>query len=343
MLALLTLLNITLIGIRDEEDLTMRTIRLAMRDWAWLTPLALGEVDTTPVTRLGAELELERVQTLPGAAADGRFELAEASLSRFVLDTAAGQATRYAVPFFAMQAFRSRCVLVRQDSTARSAGDLVEGRVGLTGWHDSGNIWTRDALRHDGLDTDGVQWRVGPLTGGAKPYDRLGPGPDRADVAEIDEAATLVDLLLAGELEAVLTPFMPPQAYGPDAPIRPLYADSTEPELAYYADRGYVPGIHILTGAPDLPVDLARAVVDVLVSSRAEWTHRRSRMLDEPALGADTAYQQQRRHLRPGWDATSLQAHRAMIQDFLELQVQDGITSGAPSVETLFTSTQHWK
>lgn len=321
----------------------MRTIRLAMRDWAWLTPLALGEVDTTPLTRLGAELSLERVQTLPGAGADGRFELAEASLSRFVLDTSAGTTTRYAVPFFAMQAFRSRCVLVRQDSTSRSAGDLAGGRVGLTGWHDSGNIWTRDALRHDGLDADGVQWRVGPLTPGATPYDRLGPGRDRPDVAETPEGATLVDLLLAGELEAVFTPFMPPQVYGPDAPIRPLYADSTEPELAYYADRGYVPGIHILTASPDVPVGTARAVVDVLKASRREWTHRRSRLLDEPVLAAGTAYQQQLRHLRPGWDAPSVDAHRVMLTDFLDLQVQDGITPSAPSVDSLFPTTRDWK
>lgn len=320
----------------------MRTIRVAMRDWAWLTPLALGEVDTTPITRLGAELTLERVQTLPGTDADGRFELAETSLSRFVLDTSAGRATRYAVPFFAMQAFRSRCVLVRQDSPARSAGDLVDGRVGLTGWHDSGNIWTRDALRHDGLDTDGVQWRVGPLTAGAQPYDRLGPGRDRADVSEIDGGTTLVDLLLAGELEAVLTPFMPPQVYGPDAPIRPLYAASAEPELAYYADRGYVPGIHLMTATPDLPVEAARAVVDVLEDSRREWLHRRSRLLDEPVLSADTAYQQQLGHLRPGWDAPSVEAHRPMLTDFLDLQIRDGITTGAPSLETLFTTTQDW-
>lgn len=321
----------------------MRTIRLAMRDWAWLTPLALGEVDTTPITRLGAELQLERVQTLPGKDADGRFELAESSLSRFVLDTTAGATTRYAVPFFAMQAFRSRCVLVSQDSESRSAGDLAGGRIGLTGWHDSGNIWTRDALRHDGLDTDGVQWHAGPLTGGAKPYDRLGPGRDRDDVHEIADGPTLGDLLLAGDLDAVLTPFMPSQAYGPDAAIRPLYAASAEPELAYYADRGYVPGIHILTAMPDVPVEVVRAVVDVLDSSRVEWVHRRSRLLDEPALAADTAYQQQRRHLRPGWDAPSLQAHLPMLRDFLDLQVQDGITSRAPSVETLFTTTQEWK
>lgn len=160
---------------------------------------------------------------------------------------------------------------------------------------------------------------------------------------EIDEGATLVDLLLAGDLEAILTPFMPPEVYGPDATVRPLYASSAGPEMAYYADRGYVPGIHLLTAAPELPVDIARAVVDVLVSSRAEWTHRRSRMLDEPALGADTAYQQQQRHLRPGWDAASLPAHRSMIEDFLGLQVHDGIAPSAPSIETLFPTTQDWE
>lgn len=59
-------------------------------------------------------------------------------------------------------------------------------------------------------------------------------------------------------------------------------------------------------------------------------------MLDEPALGADTAYQLQARHLDPGWDAPGLERHRRMVEDFLELQVRDGITRQAPSLDALF-------
>jgi len=312
------------------------TVTLAMRDWAWLTPLLLGEVDAGPLRSQGVRLMVERVQALPGPGERDRFDLAEASLSRHAIDVASGTATVTGVPFFAMQAFRSRCVLVRQDSPARSAADLAGGRIGLTGWHDSGNIWTRDALRHDGLEAGQVRWFAGPLTPGGPTYDRLGPGRDREDVSGTGGRA-LVELLLEGELDAVLTPFMPPAVYGPDAPVRPLYRSSAEPELRYYADRGYVPGIHILTAHPALPVEVTGAVVQVLDASRQEWLRRRARMLDEPALGADTAYQLQARHLRPGWDGAGVETHRRMVEDFLDLQVRDGITTHAPHLDDLFT------
>lgn len=320
----------------------MKRITLAMRDWAWLTPLLLRETDTGGLRSRGVDLVIERVQTLPGPAERTRFDLAETSLSRHAIDTLAGNATGTGVPYFAMQAFRSRCVIVRRDSPAQSARDLDGGRIGLTGWHDSGNIWTRDALRHDGLDASGARWFAGPLTAGGPDYDRLGPGRDREDVSDTG-GATLVELLLAGELDAVLTPFMPPNIYGPEAPVRPLYKTSAEPELRYYADRGYVPGIHILTADAELPSEMTSAVVEALHASRQEWLRRRARMLDEPALAADTAYQLQARHLRPGWDGPGLEAHRPMIEDFLDLQVRDGIMTAAPSLSALFTDITELK
>ncbi|GGK60405.1 hypothetical protein GCM10011509_05940 [Ornithinimicrobium pekingense] len=313
----------------------MKTVTLAMRDWGWLTPLVLGEIDPGPLRAQGVQLAIERVQTLPGPGERDRFDVAETSLSRHVIDTVSGSVDAVGVPYFAMQAFRSRCVLVREDTPAQSAADLDNGRLGLTGWHDSGNIWTRDALRHDGLDTTGVRWFAGPLSAGGPIYDRLGPGRARDDVSDTG-GSTLVELLLAGVLDGVLTPFMPPAVYGTDAPLRPLYPASTEPELRYYAARGYVPGIHLLTADPALPGGVTAAVVQVLDASRQEWLRRRARMLDDPALGADTAYQLQARHLRPGWDSPGIQVHRRMIEDFLDLQVADGIIPTAPSLHDLF-------
>lgn len=320
----------------------MKTISLGLRDWAWLTPLALGEIDLSPLSAFGLTLELSRVPTLPGSS-DNPFDLAETSLSRHATETAQGTTPRQGVPFFPMQAFRHRCALVARGSQAHSASDLEGTRVGLTGWHDSGNIWTRDALRHDGLSTETVQWFAGPLSAGGPAYDRVGPGRDRGDVHAINEGSTLVEKVEAGELDALLTPFMPTQVYGPDATLRPLYAASAGPELAYYADRGYVPGIHLLTAAPELPMEIARAVVQVLVSSRSEWRSRRSRMQDEPVLAVDTAYQQQLSGLNRGWDAPGLPSHRPMIERFLGLQVEEGIISDAPSVDDLFAITTDWE
>ncbi|WZB76801.1 hypothetical protein WJ972_15680 [Achromobacter insuavis] len=54
-------------------------IRLAVRDWDYIVPLALGDV-----TARGLDLEIHRVGTLPDdLASDPRFDAGEMSMSRY--------------------------------------------------------------------------------------------------------------------------------------------------------------------------------------------------------------------------------------------------------------------
>lgn len=317
----------------------MESLRVALRDWAWLTPLISGEIGLDELRDLGFDLEVDRVQTLPGLDDGNRYAVSESSLSRFAMEAAAGTGRRVGVPWFPMQAFRSRCVLVARDSTATTAADLSGARVGLTGWHDSGNVWTRDALAHDGAELDGIEWFAGALLPGAVEYDRLGPGRDRGDVHQLD-GCTLVEALEDGELDAILTPFMPPALYGPDATVRHLYPAAAETELRYFDDRGFVPGIHLLTAAEGCPLPVVDAVVGILDASRKEWERRRRRMLDEPLLGADQAFVQQAERLAD-WEAPSRQ--RAMVEHFLMLQRDDGIVDTVLTPEALFPGREEYR
>ena len=56
---------------------------------------------------------------------------------------------------------------------------------------------------------------------------------------------SLVDLLLAGEIDVLVAAFMPKGFFAPDSPIVPMIPDYGAAEKAYYKKHGYVPAHHL--------------------------------------------------------------------------------------------------
>ncbi len=315
----------------------MRELRIALRDWDWLTPLLLHEVPQTPLERLGVRLAVDRVDALPDPwGPEPQHGAYETSLSRYHRAVVSGDDRIVAVPHMLMQSFRHRCIIVARDSDAKTAADLRGACIGLTGWVDSGNTWTRDVLAGEGVGIEDARWVAGRLTEAHPETDRLdGFGrPGRIEAAPAGSWMTA--MLDSGQLDAVLTPFMPPGFYAPDAPWRSLYADIRGAETAY-ADRwGFVPAHHVLSfPRAGFDPEVARAVGEVLLASRAEWLRKRRKYADTSMwLGQDLHEEAVR--LPAGWDAPGLAAQRAMVERFTAIQHEQGITTRAATVREMF-------
>lgn len=254
------------------------TIRLGLRDWDHLVPLMSGRVQVP-----GFRVEIDARDVTPDVLAEPGLDGGETSFSRYVRARAAGDDRLVGLPAFVMRGFRHRCVLVRADSPLRSFGGLAGARVGLTGWPDSGNTWTRALIRAAGVDLAGIEWRVGPLATGEVGKERLGDRPLPRHVSAMAEGESLVGELAAGRLDAILTPFMPPEFFTPDSRFRHLLDDHPAAERAYWAATGFVPGIHLVTlkkevvaAHPELPA----ALLAGLEASKRHWLERRRLLAD---------------------------------------------------------------
>jgi 4,5-dihydroxyphthalate decarboxylase len=312
-------------------------VRLAVRDWDHLVPLFTGQVRNR-----GVPLDVQAREVTPEVLQEPGLAGGETSFSRYVRGLAAGDDRLVGLPVFVMRGFRHRCVLVRADSDLRSPADLNrldKTRIGLTGWPDSGNTWTRAALRADGLDLDRVEWQVGPLTAADQPgKDRVGSGPLPANVRVMAAAESLVDGLASGALDAVLTPFMPPGFFRPDSPFRHLYPDFRAAEQAYFADTGFVPGIHLIAlkrtvvaRRPDLPA----AALATFARSKAVWLGRR-RMLADTTPWMLAELETSARTFGADWMPYGVTANAAMTEAFCgELEAQ-GITANRVPGESVF-------
>lgn len=308
-------------------------LRLGARPWSHLVPLTLREVPTP-----GLDLTVERRAITPDLLAEPTLDAAETSFSRYARARAAGDDRIVAVPAFVMRAFRHRCLLVRRTSDLSTVEQLSGARIGLTGWPDSGNTWTRAILRRAGVDLGTISWTVGPLTADAAGGDRMGGLVPPANVRLAGPGESLVGGLLDGSLDAIMTPFMPPGFHTDDSPLRPLLVDYPTAEAGYLRDVGFIPGIHLIgvrrevvARRPEVLADLRRA----LSASRDAWWSTQRKLAD-PTPWALADIDRTERLAGADWMPYGLAANRPMIAAFCAELLAQGLVDEPVDIAGLF-------
>ncbi|MCB2130568.1 MAG: ABC transporter substrate-binding protein [Rhodobacteraceae bacterium] len=298
------------------------TIRLAVRDWDYLTPLALGDVRSDRI-----DLVVNRVASLPdGVGAGQEYDAAETSFSRYLTAIAAGEQGALGLPNFVMRGFRHQCIITREDSPLTTIRDLAGKRIGVTGWQDSGNVWTRAILRREGITTEDAFWYAGRLTESHPVQDRLGNFGRPGRIEPVPHEAPMMALLDSGWLDAVCTPFMPEGFFDPKSGFRQLLPDCRAEQVRYFNAVGYVPGIHLVSLDAELANAhpwLATELSGLIDRSRAVWTAKRRRYVDTtPFMHGEMKFVAEA--LPDGWDASGLDANRRMIAEFItEMRAQE--------------------
>lgn len=310
----------------------MRKLRIAMRDWDWLTPLLLGEVQ--PVD--GYQIEVQRCAALadPWQGELDEFDAFECSLARHNRAVLAGDGRVVAAAFPVMQSFRQRCLIVSKASAVHDLGDLRGGRVGVTGWIDSGNTWTRALFLDAGVDLRDVTWIAGRLTAAHPEQDRLQGHGQPGWIEPAPAGAVLTEMLDRGELDAIMTPFMPPGFYSADAPWRPLFDDVRAVEMQYANRVGFVPGHHVLGFHATHLDDAAQAIQKALLTSRRLWQQRREKLAETSQWLSCDLLDQTR--LPAGWDEPGLARQGQMFEEFSRQAQLQGINSKTASAAELF-------
>lgn len=322
-----------LLAFTGENNVTI-TIRLAVRDWDYFTPLALGDIKPK-----GFTLAIDRVGTLPDDLAHSpHYDAGEVSFSRYAQSRARGDESLLALPHFLMRGFRQRCILTTEESPLTELSQLAGKRIGVTGWQDSGNTWTRALLRREGVETEDAYWYAGRLTEAHPIVDRLGKfgQPGRIEAAPGEQP--LVTLLKNGGLDAIFTPFMPDGYFSGHSGLRQLQRNFRQAELDYFHAVGYNPGMHVLGIKPEIAQAhpwLPEALSEVIDQSYAMWMNKRIKYADTtPWLLDDLRRTAQ--DLPANWNDNGFEVNKVMIADFArELHAQK-ITEECLTPETLF-------
>src|SRR5262252_5489321 len=171
------------------------------------------------------------------------------SMGKYVSLRSQGDAGIAAIPVFPSRAFRHSMIYVREGGDLARPEQLKGKRVGVPEWAQTAVIYARGFLAHQaGVPLDSVDWvqagvneagRVEKVKLKLPAGVRLRPEPARS----------LNDMLLAGELDAVLSA-RPPKGLG--GGIRRLISDYESAEEGYFRQTGIFPIMHVIVIRADV-------------------------------------------------------------------------------------------
>jgi 4,5-dihydroxyphthalate decarboxylase len=253
------------------------TLTLACGDYDRTRPLLDGRVAVrgAPI----AAMPLASEQTFPRAVTRAEFDVTELSLSSQLLQVSRGEGEYVALPVFVARAFRHGCIYLRRDAGIATPKDLEGRRVGIPEYQMTLGLWLRGILADDhGVEVNGIAWRTaGTNTAGRKERLRLELPPEM-DVRPLAEGSTLNAALLAGEIDAFLSP-TPPAAFAAGDPrVTRLFPDPRAAAEAYVRRTGLFPIMHVIGVRRDVLArapGIGRAVFDAFFAAQriaeGEW------------------------------------------------------------------------
>ena len=258
------------------------SLKLVTYPWDYLSPLACGDVVPE-----GIDLEIDRASGIQALFTDPSLQGGESSIGHFMLRASQGNRDWVGLPIFVMRAFRHRCFLVPRGSDLDRVDDLsrLEGRrVGIDGWPNTGNTWTRIVMAEGGADFRKVNWVLGQIDGPIAVASAHAPPIDLPpNVTPAPAGRTLVDLLLAGELDVLVAAFMPARVFEQDSPIVHMIPDFPAAERAYMGRVGYIPAHHLLTIRRDVIERdpwIAASMMEAFEETKRVWRAQRRKLAD---------------------------------------------------------------
>jgi 4,5-dihydroxyphthalate decarboxylase len=175
------------------------------------------------------------------------FDLAEMSLSSYVLSLFADKPQFIAIPVFPSRSFRHSGIFVNVNSGIREPKDLIGKRVGCGEYQLTANVWIRGILNDD---YKVPITSVTTVTGGQEE-----PGrnekialslPPEIKVQSIGPTQTLSQMLEAGEIDALFTPRDPSTFTNGSGKVRRLFQDHASVEHDYYQRTKIFPIMHVI-------------------------------------------------------------------------------------------------
>jgi len=229
----------------------MQPVKVVLAGGAYdrVVPLEYGRVSPKGVDLLYLAMPIEEV--FWRALRNNEFDAAELSLGYYWWMRDHGDDRYLAIPVFPSRFFRHGCVFVNSESPLQSLGELRGRTVGIPEYAMTACVWLRGLLREEfGIEPTQIPWRVGGIESPGR-RDRIDMElPANLDIALIPPDISLNEMLVRGDLDAVICPRIPSGYW--KGQIRRLLPDYESAERVYYKRSGIFPIMHVVALRRDL-------------------------------------------------------------------------------------------
>jgi 4,5-dihydroxyphthalate decarboxylase len=223
----------------------MSKLRLSIACWNYDRTRALLEdrisIDGIDLTYLNLPVE----ETFFRMLRHHEFDVAEMSLSSYVMSLFAEEPPFIAIPLFPSRFFRHSCIYINRDSGIREAKDLVGKRVGTPEYQMTAGVWIRGILNDEyHVPVTGVRYFHGGEEEPGRPEKLALSLPREIHIEAIPPDKTLSAMLDTGDIDALYTARMPSTFMHGSGTVRRLFEDYQSVEREYYIRTKIFPIMH---------------------------------------------------------------------------------------------------
>ena len=219
-------------------------LTLAIGDYDHIRDLASGRVAAEGIELSCLSLPVEEI--FFRFIRFREWDVSELSMGRYVSLLSQGDTSFVAIPVFPSRMFRHSAIYIRRDGPIRAPRDLIGRRVGVPEWAQTAGIYVRGLLQHEfGLDLSTIEWvQAGIHEAGREEEVTVAPPSGIRLTRRTDR--TLDEMLLTGEIDAVVSAHPPPAIEMGDPRVMRLFEDPIAVEAAYWRKTGIFPIMHTI-------------------------------------------------------------------------------------------------
>jgi len=321
------------------SDAKTLRITVATKDYDHVRDFQNGVVTASGVEAVWLTLPIEEV--FHRFFSHLEFDVSEVSMAKYVSAMARGDSPYVGIPVFPARVFRHSSFWVRADSGFSSPAELAGKRIGVPEWAQTAGVYMRGVLSGEyGVELNGITWYQGGVNmAGRKEHARLALPAD-IDLTVVTDRS-LNDMMLAGELDAVLSARPPAASKRGDGRVRRLFSDPEAVERASRQSTGIMPIMHtiairreLVDRHPWLPASLYGAFDAAKARSQS-----RLRDVDGPTAPLPwIGYETERADAESGGDPWpyGVEANRATLSAFLKWSYEQGVCERLLTPDELF-------
>jgi 4,5-dihydroxyphthalate decarboxylase len=271
----------------------------------------------------------------------GEWDISEFSMAKYVSLVGMATAPFRAIPVFPSRVFRQSAFYVAPGGPIRGPEDMAGRRIGVPEWAQTAGVYARAFLQHQcGVRLADIHWVQAGVNQVGR-HEKVNPSLSAGVRIEQVHDRSLNDLLLAGDIDGIISAREPAGFVAGDPGIVRLWPDYRSIEEGYYRETGVFPIMHaiVINNAtldryPWVAMNLLRAFEE----AKANSLRRLSSIVNSSVAipWAQEAYHRAQTVLGEDFWPYGIEANRRTLEAFLQYCGEQGVTQRTVSVEELF-------
>ena len=320
----------------------MPNLKLTLACWDYDRTRALMDGRVRPE---GIDLDIKVLRprhTFQRMLDDQEFQVSELSLASYAALKGRGQCPFVAVPVALSKIFRHSCIYVRTDAGIEAPADLKGKRVGTSQYSATALVFMRGMLQHDyGVAPSDLHWFMGGLNTFTEPPLIALNLPKNVRLDFLKPGETLEGLFEAGELDALLSIYIPSLFLKGSPRIARLFPNFKQVEQDYYSRTQIFPIMHTVVLRADVYQEHPWAARSIYQAFRAAKDLAVAGLYDSDALHLSLPWLLD--HVEEAWRvfgrdfwSYGLEANRPTLSAIGRFVHEQGLSPRAVSPDELF-------